>query len=551
MRKFKFYSLIILPLALVTLLGCSTEDSVIKQRQKPYRITTQDGYKTTITASNGAPVNITSTIFRSDLLQLCDKLTPIEMEDYFALAKATNFNCIDLPFMWSELETSEGVYDYSHIETYLDLAKKYNIRINLIWYGSFVDGETHTTNMPKYIYADQKTYPLVQYCLENSVFGDTVIMNYSNKALLKQESSAVKALFNYVADWNLENEKYNPIMIFQCGQGLDRLERYRIEQYNVQYNGEIMSNDQAEKFVEDYVVAISSAAKNSLYAPITRVDFCEQTAVTSYVRSVENISTLDILSTTYLATVANTKTGMNNFSNEYNDTKPVMCSENWSNDLNYRSALVTYARGGCGFTSYNLSSPLYYPLQPITSETNTNGGVMYYRRNAEGTTLEEKFKEVNQRATNIKVVNDFVNKAYVPVSKTIKENFALFGFDSKTIREQGVQKVYFDCGLMLDNVTSDTSSFGISMYCDNYLFIISNADGELTINNGSLQSCSTGQFDEDGFWAKEDSILLESNVLKYEKNKLYRIRINDVQELPSEESLDDSSYKNTNDIIKG
>jgi len=545
------FSLSILPLLIGALSGCSKTDDEIKGRQKPYRITTQEGYKTTITASNGAPVNITSTLFRSDLFQLCDKITPADMEDYFALAKETNFNCIDLPFMWRELEQTEGVYDFSHIETYLNLAKKYNLKINLVWYGSFVDGETHTINMPEYIYQNHQTYPMIQYCLANSIFGDTVIMDYSNKTLLKVEGNAVKALFNFVAEWNLKNEKYNPIMIFQCGQGLDRLERYRIEQYSVKYEGEIMSNDQAEKFVEDYVVAISKAAKNSLYAPITRVDFCEQTAITQYVRSVENIPTLDILSTTYLATVANTKTGINNFANEYGSTKPIMASENWANDLNYRSALVTYARGGCGFTTYNLSSPLYYPLQPITTENQINGGVLYYRRDASGATLSDRFKEVNKRSTNMKQVNDFVNKAYVPVSKAVKENFALFGFDSKVIREEGVQKVYFENGIMLENVTTDTTSYGLSMFSDNYLFLISTAAGELTIDNCSIQSCSTGLFNEDGFWDKDESILIEGNSLLYEKNKLYRIRINSIQSLPSEEELDDMNYKNTNDIVRG
>lgn len=551
MKKILKWNLFILPFLLGTLSSCSTSSEDIKDRQKPYRITTQEGYKTTITASNGAPVNISSVLFRADLFQLCDKLTPMEMEDYFALAADTNFNCVDLPFMWRELEQTKDVYDYSHIEAYLNLAKKYNLRINLVWYGSFVDGETHTTNMPEYIYADHDTYPMIQYCLANSVFGDTVIMDYSNKSLLKQESNAVKALFNYVANWNLENEKYNPIMIFQCGQGLDRLERYRIEQYDVKFDGETMSNDQAEKYVEDYVVAISSAAKKSLYAPITRVDFCEQTAITAYVRSVENISTLDILSTTYLATVANTKTGINNFSNEYGATKPIMASENWANDLNYRSALVTYARGGCGFTTYNLSSPLYYPLQPVTSETQINGGVMYYRRDASGETLQDRFKEVNKRSTNMKTVNDFVNRAYVPVSKAIKENFALFGFDSKVIKEEGVQKVYFENGIMLANATTNQSSYGLCMFSDNYLFIISNADGELSIDNCSIQSASIGSFNADGFWDKEDTILIDSNTLSYSKNKLYRIRINEIQELPNEEKLDSLGYKNTNDIVKG
>ena len=97
-------------------------------------------------------------------------------------------------------------YDYSDIDTYLSFAKKYDIKINLLWYGSFTDGETHTNNMPSYIEEDYNTYSLIQFCYPSSVFGDCVILAYSDSDLLNRESLAIKNLFNHIATWNEEND---------------------------------------------------------------------------------------------------------------------------------------------------------------------------------------------------------------------------------------------------------------------------------------------------------------------------------------------------------
>lgn len=546
--KNKYLLFLIIPSLLLP--SCSSEKKAV-DKQTPYRVSTQEGSKTTITGSNGAPLVLTSCEFRSDIFLLADQSKPEDLEDYFALAKETNFNSVDLPFMWSQLEKEKDQYSFDDLDVYLNLAKKYGLLINLLWYGSFVDGETHTINMPKYIYEDSVTYPVIQFCYPNSIFGDTVIMNYSNKNLLNRESLAVKALFNHVAEWNLQNEKYNPIVILQCGQGLDRLERYRIEQYDVQYNGERMTNDQAEIFVEDYATAISKAAKNSKYSPITRVEFCEQTAVTSYVRSVEQISTIDVLATTYLGTVPLTKTGIYNFSEEYGNSKPIMCSENWSNDLNYRSALVTYAMGGCGFNSYNLSSPIYYPLEAKTIEYQI-GGALYRRKKSGVESLEGKFAQINTRAEDIASVNNMVNQAYVPIAKALKENFALMGFDSKYIKEHdGHQKVYLESGVMFDYQTNKENSFGYVINSDNFVYVISNGDGVLKLENCSIQNVSEGFFDEDGFWKSESIIYTFEDGVSFKEGKLYRIRVNDVLDLPTIEWLEEQSYKDTNNIVRG
>mgnify|MGYP003307289564 CR=1 FL=1 len=543
-KKILFLSLLI---SLTSLCGCKYDEKEEKIiQQTPYRIVNNEGNKSTIVDANGAPVVVCSTLFRTDIFLNFDKITVSDLDDYFALSKATGFNYVDVPFMWSQLELAEDVYSFDDINTYLDMAKKYDLKLNLIWYGSFVDGQCNTVNIPEYISSDHETYPIIKYCFANACFGDCVIMNWAGKALLERESKAVKQLLAYVAAWNDLNDRYNPVTMFQCGQGIDRLQRYRVDDFNLIYEN-LMTIVQAKKMVREYVSAISKAAKRSVYCPITRVEFCEQSSVTNYVSDIKNIKTVDMVCTTYLESLSLVKQGFKNFSDRFGDVMPVMDVENFATDTNDSNALVSYAVGGSGFTTYNLSSPLYYPLQTLR-------GVMYLRKDFTKTTLEEKFTQVNTRATDMKEVNEFVQKASVAVATTKKENFALFGFDRAAISSgDGTQKVYLGApneeGLLVDYRANTKKSYAYTMYTNGAVYLLSKSSGTIKIKNCHLFRATTGSFDQNGFWNKNEEVTIDEDTINFEANKLYRIKINDVEELPNATKVAELGYKSTYSAI--
>ena len=529
----------------VTLTACRTDDSSVNAGSAPYRVIIDDNAKTCIVGRNGAPITILSTEFRNDVFKLSDGINADGLEDYFALAKETGFNNIDLPIMWSQVEISEDKYDYNEIETYLNYAKKYDLKISLLWYGSFVDGETHTINMPQYIYNDSEKYPVVQYFYPHSIFGDSIMIDWSNANLLNRETKAVTNLLNYVADWNDKNDKYDPVIIFQIGQGMDRLQRYRMDQYEIEVDGTKMTIDMAQLYVTNYATAISKAVKKANYAPLTRVEFCEQeSAKSGYIKFFSKIKTIDILSTTYLYTVLSCRKGMVSFSDVLGDKMPVMNSENWADDANYRSALVAFAMGGCGFNTYNLASPKYYPLEDYS-------GALYHRKNFEGRTIQEKFTEINSRASDIKQVNSMITKGYYAFAKSLKENFALFGLNSGT-KSGGVndQHIYLENGILLDYQSVD-SSYAYACYFNNYVYVISSEEGTISINNCFVQNGSTGSFDKDGFWQSQKSITTgNENTFTVQANVLYRYRVGNIAELPDSGTLKQGGYVDTINSIK-
>ncbi|MGM9873574.1 MAG: hypothetical protein ACI31G_01460 [Bacilli bacterium] len=533
--------------ALLSLVGCNNNSSDSStssvSKREPYKLVKKEGEKVTIKTKTGIPFLMQSAVLRTDLFINADNSEVSDLEDYFDLAKATSLNCIEIPFMWKEVETDYNTYDYSDIDTYLSFAKKYDIKINLLWYGSFTDGETHTNNLPSYITEDTSTYSLIQYCYPSSVFGDCVILDYADNDLLARESLAIKNLFNHIAEWNEENDYVDPILMVQIGAGLDRLSRWRINQYDIMVNGEIMSSDYAWNMVNKYVSSISSAVKNSNYVPITRVEFCEQQAVTNSVRNVFEIPTVDIVNTTYLHTVAQTKTGIKNFDDEFGEDIPIINTENFANNENYRIALATYALGGSGFAAYHLSSPLYYPME-------NNLGFLYRRKDLTATTLEEKFLDPYGRGQAYKELNEMLQKGYVAVARAKRSNFGLFGFDNLLSVGQ-TQKQYMTNGLMFDYTCSE-SSYGYIIKLNNYVYAISSKDATIKLSNCFVQTVSEGYFNEDSMWTKENEVET-NNAQEYSLSafKLYRFNVSNISSLPSLDELNNLGYKTILDSIRG
>ncbi len=541
---------------LLTICGCNTtnnsstntNDEMINQTvyDEPYKQVTNSDSKTTITNRNNVPQIILSSLLRTDLLKNADFLTPKDMEDYFAIAKETSMNTIELSIMWSEIEPTYNNYDFSAVKYYLDYAKKYDLKVNIEWYGSFVDGETHSANIPSYINDDTSTYPLIMDMFDYANFGRLKIMDYTNENLLNRESKALYELMNYVYTWNNENDLYDPVIMVQIGQGVDRFQRWRVDAYKIlDENGSLMSQDKAWSIANTYLNAIAKAVKYSKYKALTRVEFCEQNAVVNYVRNIKDLEYIDIVCPTYLHEISLTKNGIKSFTDEY-ENMFVMNAENWANDINYKQTLATFGMGGSGYVSYQLSCPNYYPESP--------NGALYSRYDSTKATLTEKFKEKNTRASDSKMINEALSKAYVAIANSKRQAFATFGLNnlinSKENAER-IQKIYLNNGLLL-SYSNPIDSLGYAVFDNNYLYAFSSKDGTLDITNCTITIGQKGYFDKNGEWINEGNVsLINNSKLEMKANEVYRVRIASINELPSSTTLKDDGYLSTLDSIRG
>ncbi|MCI5745758.1 MAG: hypothetical protein MR270_05695, partial [Erysipelotrichaceae bacterium] len=495
---------------------------------EPYIQVQEENQKAKIIHKNtSSPQLILSSLLRSDLLINADFLKSEEIEDYFAIAKETNMNCLDLTIMWSQIEKQKDEYDFTDIDNYLNFAKKYDLKLNLIWYGSFVDGETHSANIPNYIYNDHNTYPIIMDLFDYANYGRCLIMDYANKNLLERESLALYEMMNHIQSWN-EKETYDPVIMVQIGQGVDRFQRWRVNAYKIKdQDGNLYSSEKAWSMAKTYVNEVAKGVKYSAYRAITRVEFCEQNAVVNYVRDMKDCPYIDMVCPTYLHEISSTKNGIRSFSDEFNDMA-IINAENWASDINDKQILATIALGGLGYVSYQLSSPNYYPESP--------NGALYGRYDASKETLKEKFVERNGRASKTSIIQKALLDCYVPVSQAPRSCFAVFGLDNllnNKENEERIQKIYMSNGILLD-YSNPVDSLGFAIYDTNYLYLYSSKDATLTISNTTIPAASCGYFNQDGDFESKENVILEANkTLNMKENEIYRVRISFIDSLPS------------------
>lgn len=529
--------------------GGATADSGITDRtdayDAPYTASVSEAGKGVILDRRRIPIVMTSALLRTDLLIHADFMEPSEMGDYFAIAKETNLNTLDLTVMWSQIEKEKGVYDFSDLDAYLNFAKQYGLKLNLAWYGSLVDGETHTANLPAYIRDDTETYSLIADLFDFATYGRCRIMDWSDPDLLARESRAIWEMMNHVWEWNQQNDHYDPVVMVQIGQGTDRFTRWRIAAYDIRdAEGNALGQDAGWEMVHTYLNTMGQAVKYSQYKALTRVEFCEQTAVVNYVRDVEKLSCIDVVSPTYLHEISSTKSGIRSFTDEYREMF-ILNAENWASDANHRQILATFGMGAGGYVSYQLSGPNYYPESP--------NGALYGRYQPDGATLAEKFPEKNQRAERTAAINGALLRASVAVANAPRSLFATFGLNNLLNAKTGAertQNVYLSNGLLLSfSNPEDTLAFAV--FDGNYLYVWSENDATLSVTNCTLTVCQSGEF-VDGEWVSSGNVTLAANTtLSCRAGEVYRIRVTNPSALPSASDLKAGGYLSPLDSIRG
>jgi hypothetical protein len=133
----------------------------------------------------------------------CNKTIESTIYQYFQKTSEAGFRDLVIPVRWSWLETSDNVFDWSFVNILILNAEKYNLRIQLAWFGSNVCGYSSTA--PNYILNNPSTYPLISTSIQWAP------LNLSNSNLIAKETRAVAALMAYLATYDINHR----VMMFQ------------------------------------------------------------------------------------------------------------------------------------------------------------------------------------------------------------------------------------------------------------------------------------------------------------------------------------------------
>ncbi len=514
---------------------------------EPYSVRTSYSGKDYIMDSRGNSMLSMSSQILADLHSEGDGYTPAELEPYFKLIADTGYNTVDIPILWKQVETEKNVYTAETINVYMDLAKKYNLKINLLWYGSLKDGQTETYTLPDYVKNDPQVYSVYKTLFGGGIYGDMSIMDWTDKDTLRREGLGIINLLKFVAEWNEANDEYNPVVILQVGQGVDRFYKWRIEQYDVVgADGNPLTQAVSDNMTNTYITYMAAAAKFAAYKPLVRAEFCEQEAVTNQVRVVKAIAGVDMVAPTYMEEVIENRNAVDSFAKL--DDSPVILSENWSSDQNYKHLLTTLVSGGVGYNSYAISPATHYPVDAR--------GSLYSRMNESTKT----FTEIGTRATDTKKVLNMINKA--PWALTTVNNTAItaLGLDNR-LKPNNVQKTY----LTLDNkcvfvdytVPNDAKALGFVAFELNdygyYLYVSCTANATLKFSRCDIIYAQSGVQNADGSFTKDNDKNYDyaTKTFNVSAGEMIRIKITNILDKPTNKELSESGYVNPKNSLRG
>ena len=85
---------------------------------------------------DGKPFPLLGAQIRLDALLNCDKMSINEVENYFKKAQELGVNCVQIPISWNMIEAKEEKYDFNIVNSILQFANKYDLKIELLWFST-------------------------------------------------------------------------------------------------------------------------------------------------------------------------------------------------------------------------------------------------------------------------------------------------------------------------------------------------------------------------------------------------------------------------------
>ncbi len=81
-------------------------------------------------------------------------------EHAFALCARLGLNTVAAPVAWELFEPTEGEYDFSHIDSLIELARRTGMKLIVLWFGSWKNGNSHY--VPRWMKQDKLRFPLAR-----------------------------------------------------------------------------------------------------------------------------------------------------------------------------------------------------------------------------------------------------------------------------------------------------------------------------------------------------------------------------------------------------
>ncbi|MER7481377.1 DUF4978 domain-containing protein [Streptomyces sp. NPDC126510] len=105
---------------------------------------------------DGAPFFHSGLQFRYEKHKITYGWTDGQLEPVLRMASEDGFTIVNMSIWWSQVEPSKDVFDWTELNRYIDLCKKYGLKLELLWFGTDSGGSSvgQGPRLPTYVTTD-------------------------------------------------------------------------------------------------------------------------------------------------------------------------------------------------------------------------------------------------------------------------------------------------------------------------------------------------------------------------------------------------------------
>ncbi|THW06113.1 beta-galactosidase, partial [Aureobasidium pullulans] len=135
--------------------------------------------------------------------------SPEYMKDVWSKLITMNMNTVLGSVSWEQIEPTEGAFDFTSLDQVLLDARLHNLRVVLLWFGSFKNGLS--TYAPPWVKQDSKRFPRVKLRDKNGDRTTADILTLFGTEAQKADAKAFKTLMQHLRD--IDGEHATVIMV--------------------------------------------------------------------------------------------------------------------------------------------------------------------------------------------------------------------------------------------------------------------------------------------------------------------------------------------------
>lgn len=148
---------------------------------------------------DGKPFLMLGAQLRTDYFMQLDGRSVDNLDDYFALAAGLNITCVQVPVAWRDVETGFDEYSDKIVCAYIDYCEKYGMKLEILWFGSYMCGYSVEGYIPAYVISDTATYPeLNPSAAYQGWLGKQFYLKPGNTKLVSREVKAISKMMEFV-----------------------------------------------------------------------------------------------------------------------------------------------------------------------------------------------------------------------------------------------------------------------------------------------------------------------------------------------------------------